>query len=261
MLRFQFTDGASTDVNDGESEHRVAPRKYRIEPFMPDSLGRVISRYVKGAGTSYAAWPVREDSTDKPIAFTPLPKKRAVRLYHQARDFERKTRQPGRQDGALGRNGLKVFEALIFDFLNYATGQLWPSVAAIARKAGISERSVRRGLDSLKAAGVLAWQRRKDSILAFGQILWFQLSNAYQILSADRWRGYAPTADVPPPYGDVWGAAPPLPSGLERACEVMREREQITPTLLAMLEEDERDEGQLALARLARAMIRKQVKQ
>jgi hypothetical protein len=40
----------------------------------------------------------------------------------------------------------------------------------------------------------------------------------------------------------------------------MREREQITPSLLALLEEDPRDEGQLALAGLARAMIRRRVK-
>ena len=184
-----------------------------------------------------------------------------MRLYHQARDFERKTREAGQQDGALGRNGLKVLEALIFDFLNYATGQLWPSIDSIADKAGISPRSARRGLDNLKAAGVLTWQRRKESILALGQILWFQLSNAYQILAADRWRGYTPPADPPPPHGDAWGAAPPLPSGLERACEVMRERADITPSLLAILEEDDRDEGQLALARLARSIIRRRSKQ
>ena len=83
-----------------------------------------------------------------------------------------------------------MLEALVFDFLHYATGQLWPSVAAIARKAGISERSARRGLDSLKAVGILEWQRRKASILALGQILKFQLSNAYRILGPDRWRGY-----------------------------------------------------------------------
>ena len=201
-----------------------------------------------------------EGSTDQPIKFTPLPKKRAVRLYHQARDFERKTRQPGQQDGALGRSALKVLESLIFDFLNYASGELWPSVAEIARKAGIGERSVRRGLDSLKAAGLLDWQRRKASILAFGQILWFQLSNAYQILSVEHWRGYTPPADPPPPHGETWGATPPLPLGLERACEMMRERAEISPSLLASLEEDPREEGQLALARLARSMIRRQAK-
>jgi hypothetical protein len=223
-------------------------------------LGRTISRFFPQARTSYATWPVRDDSTDQPVKFTPLPKKKAVRLYHQAREFERRTRQPGRQDGALGRNGLKVFESLIFDFLNHATGQLWPSVAAIARKAAISERSVRRGLDNLKAAGVLDWHRRKTSILALGQILWFQLSNAYQILTVDRWRGYTPPDEAPPPTGDTWGAAPPLPSGLERAVQMQAERQAITPFLLAALEEDPRDEMQLTLARLARGIVARSVK-
>ena len=178
-------------------------------PFAPDSLGRVVSRFFSQARTSHATWPVRDDSTDKPIQFTPLPKKRALRLYHQARDFERRTRQPGQQDGALGRNGLKVLEALVFDFLNYATGQLWPSVASIARKAGISERSARRGLDRLQAAGVLEWQRRKASILALGQILWFQ---AHERLPNPQRRPLArlhASQEPPPPSADTWGAAPP----------------------------------------------------
>lgn len=233
----------------------------RNRPFCPESLGQAVNRLFPQARTSFTTWPVWSDSTDKPLQFDPLPKKKAVRLYHQARDFERQTRQPGKQDGALGRNGLKVLEALIFDFLNYASGTLWPSVAAIARKAGISARSARRGLDNLKAAGVLLWQRRKASILALGQILWFQLSNAYQILSVDRWRGYTPPDDPPAPHGDTWGATPPLPFGLERACQMRREREEITPSLLAALEEDPHNEGQLALASLARSIIRRCVKQ
>ena len=230
------------------------------QPFAPEALGGVFSRVFPQARTSSATWPVWSGSSDEPIQFTPLPKKRAVRLYHQARDFERKTRQAGQQDGVLGRNGLKVLEALVFDFLNYRTGQLWPSVAAIARKAGISERSARRGLDRLKAAGVLHWQRRKASILALGQILKFQLSNAYHILTADRWCGYTPPADPPPPHSDTWGAAPPLPCGLERSIQMHNERREITRSLLEALEEDPRDEMQLTLARIARGLIRKQIK-
>jgi hypothetical protein len=50
--------------------------------------------------------------------------------------------------------------ALIFDFLNYASGQLDPGYKEIARKACISYRSAARGLANLKAAGVLHWVRR-----------------------------------------------------------------------------------------------------
>ena len=104
---------------------------------------------------TYAAWPVWRDSTTRPMKFQPLPKRQAVQLYHKARRFERQTRRPGKQDGALGRNGLAVLHALIFDCLNYASGRLDPSYARIAEKACISVRSVARGLASLKAAGVL----------------------------------------------------------------------------------------------------------
>jgi hypothetical protein len=50
--------------------------------------------------------------------------------------------------------------ALLFDFINYRTGALYPSWAAIAEAACISESSVGRGLAKLKAAGVLNWLRR-----------------------------------------------------------------------------------------------------
>jgi hypothetical protein len=106
---------------------------------------------------TYAAWPVWHDSTPADVKFQPLPKKKAVRFWHEARRFERDTRQPGRQDGALGRNGLAVLHALIFDFLNYTSGRLDPGHAAIARMANISKRSVARGLVALRRSGVLNW--------------------------------------------------------------------------------------------------------
>jgi hypothetical protein len=76
---------------------------------------------------SYAPSPVWSGSVSKPIRFAPLRKKDATRLYHQARAFERQTRQPGRQDGAVSRNGLAVLHALVFDCLNYTSGRLDPS--------------------------------------------------------------------------------------------------------------------------------------
>ena len=90
------------------------------------------------------------DSTTKKVKFVPLPKKHAVKIFHKARAFERQTRQKGKQDGALGRNGLLVLHTLIFDFLNYATGRLDPAIETIARKAAISISSAKRGLANLK---------------------------------------------------------------------------------------------------------------
>ena len=109
---------------------------------------------------TYAPSPVWSGSIAGPVRFQPLTKREAARRYHQARRFERQTRTPGRQDGALGRNGLAILHAFLFDFLNYRSGRLDPGYRAIAYAAAISIRSVARGLQKLKAAGVLHWLRR-----------------------------------------------------------------------------------------------------
>ena len=46
----------------------------------------------------------------------------------------------------------RCLHALIFDFLNYASGRLDPSYAAIARKANVCERTVANALKRLKRA-------------------------------------------------------------------------------------------------------------
>ena len=215
--------------------------------FAPRSIGQVL----KGLAPLF---PVHRDSVDELIRFTPLPKKKATILYHKARELERQTREAGKQDGVLGRNGLKVLEALLFDFLRYATGELAPSIATLARKAGMSVSSVRRGLDNLRAAGVLDWVRRKASALIDGCILWFQKSNAYHVRPVEQWLGYEPALEPPAPDPATWGATPPMPSGLQRALEMARQREAL-PNLFATLEEDPADRLQIALAKLGRAVV------
>jgi hypothetical protein len=49
---------------------------------------------------------------------------------------------------------------LIFDFLNFRTGRLDPSYAAIARKAGVCVRAVATALARLRELGILNWVRR-----------------------------------------------------------------------------------------------------
>ena len=58
-----------------------------------------------------------------------------MRLWQYAREFDRQTKEKGCHGGAIGHTGLQVLQVLIFDFLNFATGRLDPSQAAIARKA------------------------------------------------------------------------------------------------------------------------------
>jgi hypothetical protein len=90
--------------------------------------------------------------------------------------------QPQSQEGitAIGRNGLAVLHVLLFDFMNYKSGALYPSQAAIAGKANISKRSVARGLVKLKSAGVVNWLRRcKEAVAPLGGFLMRQISSAY----------------------------------------------------------------------------------
>jgi hypothetical protein len=95
---------------------------------------RQVSSFLPGitGARTFAAWPVWRGSARDVRFVAAVSKRQAVRLYHKARRFERQTRQRGRQDGALGRNGLAVPHALLFDFLNYASGRLDPSYAGMA---------------------------------------------------------------------------------------------------------------------------------
>jgi hypothetical protein len=203
---------------------------------------------------TYAAWPVWHDSARAEVKFHPLPKKQAVRIWHDARRFERQTRQTGRQDGALGRNGLAVLHALIFDFLNYASGRLDPGHASIARMANISKRSVARGLVALRRCGVLNWVKRcfahRDET---GRYCLAQDTNAYGIISPSQWYGYTPAPEPPPPSPGTWGDHPPLPDQITLAQEELRHG--ATRTALTILEDDPGDELARALGSLGRALL------
>ena len=201
---------------------------------------------------TFAAWPVWKDSARAEVKFQPMPRRRAIRLYHEARRFERQTRTSGRQDGALGRNGLAILHALIFDCLNYVSGRLDPSYATIARLANISVRSVARGLAKLKASGVLNWVRRCVERVLDGRFTLEQETNAYAVVPASQWRGYVPTPPPPPPAPGTWGDHPPLPDMLTQAADALRRGSP--QSALALLDADPTDGLALALARLGRAI-------
>jgi hypothetical protein len=155
---------------------------------------------------TYAPAPIWSGSVAGPVKYRPLTKREAVRLYHQARRFERQSRQPGRQDGALGRNGLAILYCLVFDFLHYRSGRLDPGYKAIARAAAISVRSVARGLQKLKAVGVISWLRRCDvTVDEAGRAVLTQETNAYAIAPSAQWAGYREPTPAPEPE---WGAQP-----------------------------------------------------
>jgi hypothetical protein len=194
---------------------------------------------VAGSQHTRAPWPVWHDSTTKKVKFMPLAKRK---LYHKARSFERQTRQPGKQDGALGRNGLGVLHAMIFDILDYVTGQLDPAIETIARKACMSVSSVKRGLRNLKHCGVLNWIRRAaETRDEKGRFCLEQDTNAYGILPVSQWLGFVDQPEAPPPDPSTWGATPPLPSVVEQAITERQDGANIAATL-SRLEDDPGDE-------------------
>ena len=179
-----------------------------------------------------------------------MSKKQAAKLWHEARRFERSTRVAGKQDGALGRNGLAVLYVLLFDFLNYASGRLDPAKATIAKAANISERSAARGLANLKAWGVVNWVRRcAVDIGDAGRAVFRQLSNAYAVLPVSQWLGHTYKPDAPPPERSAWGAAPIVPTLLEEAVAAATVADKIK-----VLELDVDNPLARALAALGRAV-------
>jgi hypothetical protein len=203
---------------------------------------------------TYAAWPVWSDSTTKEIRFQPMPKKAAVRLYHRARDFDRQSHTEGRHGGAVGHAALQVLHALIFDFLNFRSGRLDPSYAAIARAANVCERTVATAIKRLRELGILNWVRRCAESWREGRFVLEQETNAYAVLPATQWHGYRPPPECPLPAPDTWGAHPPLPSQIDQAIVEQREGGGLR-TVIQILDCDPGDESAAVLARLGRAIL------
>ena len=204
--------------------------------------------------TTHAAWPVWSDSTTKEIRFQPVPKKAAVRLWHRARDFDRQTRRKDRHGGAVGHAALQVLHALIFDFLNYASGRLDPSYAAIARKANVCERTVASAIKRLRELGILNWVRRCAETWRDGRFTLEQETNAYAVLPPSQWRGYSEPPEAPPPImPGTWGDHPPLPSLLAQA-SAEHDAGGTLRGMVGILDSDPGDPLAAALARLGRAM-------
>ena len=161
-----------------------------------------------------APWPVWAGSVALSVRFAPLAKKAAIKLWHRARGFDRNTHEPGRHGGAVGHAALQVLHALIFDFLNFRSGRLDPSYAAIAAKAGVCVRTVATALKRLRELGILTWLRRCAESWQDGRFVLEQETNAYAVLPETQWRGYRPPPEAPTA---PWGATPPTPSALVQA--------------------------------------------
>jgi hypothetical protein len=205
---------------------------------------------------TYAAWPVWRDSTTAEVKFQPLPKKQAAKRWFAAKRFDCRTHLPGKHGGAIGRTALEVLRVLLFEFLDYTTGQLDPSYDEIARKAGVCRRTVAEALQRLKALGLLYWQRRsRPEGDGNGGFRLVQRSNAYASLPPSQWRGYFETPPAPSPESGTWGDHPPLPDQITQAAEELRAQPGAHRTMFAVLEADPGDQLAGALARLGRTLF------
>jgi hypothetical protein len=203
---------------------------------------------------TYAAWPVWSGSTTKEIRFQPMPKKAATKLWHRARDFDRQTHREGKHGGAVGHAALQVLHAMLFDFLNYSSGRLDPSYAAIARKANVCQRTVASSIKRLRELGMLNWLRRcAESRRDDGRFVLEQETNAYAVLPCTQWRGYRPPAEPPMPEPGTWGDHPPLPSVLAQAAAERHDGGTLRQ-VIGILNSDPTDALAAALARLGQAV-------
>jgi len=205
-------------------------------------------------GKTYAAWPVWRDSARDEVRFLPLSKKEAARRWHKARRFDRQTHEPGKHGGAIGRTGLAVLYALLFDFLDYTTGRLDPSYDAIAAKAGVCRRAAVAACRRLKDLGLLHWQRRcREAKDELGRFRLAQETNAYAVLPPANWLGYQEPPEAPPPHPTTWGAVPALPDAISQAVDELRHEQR--RTALEALESDPSNRLARALAELGRAVL------
>jgi hypothetical protein len=149
---------------------------------------------------------------------------------------------------------LKILHTLIFDFLNYASGRLDPSYAAIARKANVCQRTVASSIAKLRDCGVLTWIRRcSHETQKDGRSTLRQNTNAYAVLPETQWRGYLPPAEPPAPMPGTWGDHPGLPSVMAQAA-ADRQAGATMGQVIRTLASDPADALGAALARLGQAM-------
>lgn len=111
-----------------------------------------------------------------------------ARLLFSAEAYDRGTHLARTHGGALKRTGLAVLRALANRFHNRATGRCDPSLAAIARAAGVARSTAALALTRLRAAGFLDWTRRgvtvSRRVRGMESGMFAQVSNAYRLAAA-----------------------------------------------------------------------------
>lgn len=91
---------------------------------------------------------------------TPLDRNARAKLLALAEGLERRSKSPGRRNGALGYVGLAVLRVLLLRFANASTGLCCPSILQLQTATGLSRQAVVDALARLEASGLLRITRR-----------------------------------------------------------------------------------------------------
>lgn len=207
---------------------------------------------VKDADFRPHRYPVHTGSTRLEVRWTRVDRRMATKVFHQAREWDRRTHVAGRHGGRLGHAALQVLHCLIFDFLSFKTGRLDPSYEAIAAKANLARSTVAEALKRLRASGILHWLRRCEESYEDGRYVLRQVSNAYAVLPPSLWRQVGILApEAPTPAPGTWGDHPPMPDVATQAAELIRAGAGDGPLLrlLDLRPADSLDEALLNLGR------------
>jgi hypothetical protein len=110
-----------------------------------------IRRYFRHGGTF-----VRD-----PLAHsTPLDRNERAKLIFLAERLERRTKEKGRRNGALGNVGLEVLRALLFKFADRKSGLCFPSYLALQMLTGRCRGAIAAAICRLEHAGIIKVTRR-----------------------------------------------------------------------------------------------------
>ncbi len=124
-------------------------------------------------------------------SFRPLDRNQRAAILFLAEALERRTHEPGRHGGVLGRTGLAVLRALVCQFHNCKSGQLDPSIASIAKAANVARSTAQEALNRLELCGLIDrtrriirarvryWSEAAGRVVTAERVL--QTSNAYRL--------------------------------------------------------------------------------
>ncbi|WP_054530293.1 hypothetical protein [Erythrobacter sp. SG61-1L] len=116
---------------------------------------------------------------------------KAAKAFEIRTRAERREKEPGARNGALGEVGIAVLEYL-YGKVDYATGRLDPAIRTIADEIGRAYSAVHEAIVRLRKHGFLQWMRRSQPIEnpEPGGPQVKQASNAYALLVPEALKGW-----------------------------------------------------------------------